>query len=79
MINLSSQIKQKNQLDKMALLIREYRFAIGLTQKELGELSGLNRNTIVRIENSQNISVQNLIKIADALQVDLNQLFAGMT
>lgn len=78
MINLSSQIKQKNQLDKMALLIREYRFAIGLTQKELGELSGLNRNTIVRIENSQNISVQNLIKIADALQVDLNQLFAGM-
>lgn len=79
MIEIIIPPKKENRLYEIGSFIREYRFAIGLTQKQLGELSGLNRNTIVRIENSQNISVQNLIKIADALQVDLNQLFAGMT
>lgn len=52
--------------------IRQARKSIDFTQEQLAELSGLSVNFISRIErtNDQNISINSLYRIANALQVE---------
>lgn len=58
--------------------IRAARTKQKLTQEKLAELSGLSLNFISRLErtNTNNVSVKNLIKIAEALGVSTTQLLS---
>jgi len=44
----------------------------GMTKKELAEKSGISQNTIQNIRNSK-ISFRNMVKIADVLEVSLDE------
>ncbi|GAB3883379.1 helix-turn-helix domain-containing protein [Spirosoma agri] len=59
--------------EKIGLLIRAARKQKGLTQKELGEKLGLAESTVTNYEaGKQNLTLDTLDKIAEALQVKLN-------
>jgi transcriptional regulator with XRE-family HTH domain len=56
--------------------IRDLRKAQGLTQQELGEKADMNYKFIGEIERgNQNPSIKVLLKIADALDIELLELF----
>ncbi|MFD2843436.1 helix-turn-helix domain-containing protein [Paracoccus cavernae] len=49
----------------------------GLTQGDLADMSGLKQSTISKIERGYDgVTLRSLYKIADALEVDLSELFA---
>ena len=59
--------------------VRRYRNEKGLSQEKLGELSGLHRTYISDIERFQrSISLENIQRIADALDVETYRLFLEM-
>ena len=61
---------------KLGLKIRIERQKRKLTQEKLAELSNLNRNFIGMIERGEtNITVKNLENIANALNIDIRELF----
>lgn len=76
-------IMKKEPIDrKMALgdTIRSLRRIRGLTQEELGEKSGLSYKYIGEIERGQvNVSIESLVRIADALGVKINDLLPPET
>ena len=56
--------------------VREYRLAKGISQEKLAELAGLHRTYISDIECfRRSISLDNIQKIADALDIDTYLLF----
>lgn len=60
---------------KLAQRIRELRKEAGLSQEELADLSGLHRTYIGSIERAeQNVSIDNIGKIAKALKIKLSEL-----
>ena len=55
----------------LAKQIRDIRKELGLTQKELGEIVGVSRQVITRIESgTQNVTLETLQKVAVALDYD---------
>ena len=56
--------------------IKELRESKGISQYRLAELTGINRSTINRYENGsiQKISFDNLLKICEALEVDIKNI-----
>lgn len=71
-------MKNKNPwLIKFGENIRNIRLERGLSQEKLAELSGLDRTYIGGIERGErNIAVINIIKIASALKVEIDELFS---
>ena len=69
-------MKGKHQnLVKIGSKIRELRTARGFSQEGIADASGMGRTYMGRVERGeQNISIQNLIQIAFALNVELNEL-----
>jgi transcriptional regulator with XRE-family HTH domain len=64
-------------LGLLAMNLKRLRKARGYTQRQLGKLSGLNRNYISNIERETvNISLANLERLANALECSLYDLFA---
>lgn len=65
------------QYNNIGSNIRTQRHRAGLTQEKLAEYSGLSVNFISKIERTQNqnISVQKLSHIADALGISVSDLF----
>ena len=58
--------------------IRKIRRSKGLTQKQLGELCGINESNIGKYERGeQDPKTQTLCKIAKALSVDVTDLYTG--
>lgn len=56
--------------------VRKYRTNKGLSQEKLAELSGLHRTYIGDIEcYRRSISLKNIQRIADALEIDSYKLF----
>jgi transcriptional regulator with XRE-family HTH domain len=56
--------------------VRELRKSSGLSQEELAFKSGLHRTYISSVElGERNISLVNMKKIADALEINIRQLF----
>lgn len=65
--------KMRNIGDVISVLRKE----IGLTQEELGNRTGLNRTTIVKIENSQRaISLDEAINIAKEFSIDVDTMYS---
>ena len=56
--------------------IKELRENKGISQYKLAELTGINRSTINRYENGsiQKISFDNLLKICEALEIDIKEI-----
>ncbi len=56
--------------------VREYRQALGLSQLQLARMIAVSRQTINMIENAKyNPSLDLCLRLAKALQTDLNRLF----
>lgn len=56
--------------------VKKYRTQLGLSQEKLAELAGLHRTYISALERERrNISIDNIQKIANALQVESYLLF----
>lgn len=56
--------------------IHKYRNIKGISQEKLAEYSGLHRTYIGAVERGErNISIDNIEKIANALDVDITKLF----
>lgn len=56
--------------------VKKYRIALGLSQEALAEKSGLHRTYISDIERFQrSISLENIQRIAEALDVETFKLF----
>lgn len=56
--------------------VRELRNIIGISQEELADLAGLDRTYITSVEcGKRNISIVNIEKLANALNVTLAEFF----
>lgn len=53
----------------IGLYIKELRLNTNLTQQELGENVNIHRNSISRVENGNNITLQTLFILAEYLEV----------
>lgn len=61
---------------KFGKRLRELRKKLGISQEELGFRAGLHRTYIGAIERAeQNVSVDNIHKLAKALKVPVSELF----
>ena len=66
-------------LHKVGLQIRALRICHGLTQADLAEAAGLSVPYISHIERGRKtVSLGSLLRIADALNVNINQLLIDL-
>jgi len=62
--------------DIFARNVKKYRLKLSLTQEVLAERSGLHRTYISAVETKKrSISLDNIQKIANALETDVHKLF----
>jgi transcriptional regulator with XRE-family HTH domain len=66
------------RLQYLSILLRELRLDSGLTQEELSQQINLHRNTIIRAENAQNLTILSLFELADALNISPKELFMDL-
>lgn len=67
---------KKNINELFGQKVRVLRMSKGLSQEELGYQCGLHRTYIGQIERAEkNISLQNINKIANSLDVEIQELF----
>jgi transcriptional regulator with XRE-family HTH domain len=63
----------------LARSIRLRRSALGISQEALADLAGLHRTYVGAVERSErNISIDNIGKLAKALQINPSDLLAGV-
>jgi len=67
----------EDRLQTVQSFLKWYRINSGLSQQELSENSGVHRNTILRYESSipNNLTLLTIYEIADALELNINQIF----
>jgi transcriptional regulator with XRE-family HTH domain len=66
---------KKIDLDKLSLLVSQRRKQKKMTQDELGELTGINRQVIGRIELGKTVpSLSQLQQLLDVLEIDFNSI-----
>ena len=70
----NNSISPEKRLEWMSIYIKELRFNMGMTQQDLAEKSDLPRSTIQRAEGANNINIETLFIIADALRVNPSEL-----
>jgi len=66
-------------LSTLGARVREQRHALGLSQEGLGDVSGLHWTFVGQVERGRrNLSLHNLLRLAEALQVDPADLVRGL-
>lgn len=66
----------ENMLKLVGAKIRELRKVRGLSQEELGEKAGFHFSYVGGLERGErNVSLENLVKVAETLNVDIGELF----
>lgn len=66
-------------LNNLGEKIRESRLKCGITQDKLAEIVDISTNFMSLIENGRNMSVETLVKIANALGVTVDYLLSDST
>lgn len=61
--------KHEKNIELISNFLREIRFSENLTNENVQELTGLNKNTISRVENNYNLTLVTLLELADAYGV----------
>ena len=70
----------EDHLVKLGENIRQMRKAKGLSQEALADMSGLHRTYIGGIERGErNVSIANIVRIAQALNVEASQIVKGIS
>lgn len=65
----------KTTLEKFGQKVREERHKLGLSQEELASRAGVHRTYIGMIERAEkNITLENIEKIAKALEISLEKI-----
>lgn len=60
--------------------VREHRTALGLSQEALAEGTDIHWSYLGQVERGQtNLTLHNILKLAQALNVDPSELVAGLT
>lgn len=68
------------ELREFGRRVRARRMALGLSQEELAERAGLHRTYISSLEQGRrNVAVHNVVRLAEALDLDPADLVAGLT
>jgi len=62
--------------DLISAYLRELRFGEYKTQMEVGEESGLHRNTLLRVENSKNFTILTLFQLADYYNIQPSEILS---
>ena len=66
------------KLRKLGAAIREARVACGLSQEALADAAGIDRSHMGKIERGErNVSVLNVARVSDALNVSIASLMAS--
>lgn len=63
------------RLENISIFLKELRFNTGMTQKELSQEMNLHRNTIIRAENANNLTLISIFELADAHGISVSELF----
>lgn len=63
-------------MTKYAEKIRAYRELTRMSQKRLAEKAGVHFNTLARVERGEGVNVEQLTKIAQAMDMSLSDLVA---
>jgi XRE family aerobic/anaerobic benzoate catabolism transcriptional regulator len=72
--------ERSNVLANLGRRLREARTKRGMSQEVLAALAGLNRNYVNQVEcGRRNVSIVNLLKLADALNVNISTLVHGLS
>jgi transcriptional regulator with XRE-family HTH domain len=70
-------VRAKDSKSRFGLAIKQRRHELGISQEGLAERAGLHRTYIGDIERgARNLSLENIEKIAKALDVSISDLFA---
>jgi transcriptional regulator with XRE-family HTH domain len=60
--------------------VRDFRHSLGVSQEELADRAGLDRTYVSAVERGRrNISLDNICRLAVALEVDAGELLRGLT
>ncbi|HJQ68615.1 MAG TPA: helix-turn-helix transcriptional regulator [Blastocatellia bacterium] len=63
--------------ERLGLAVRKRRHELGISQEGLAERSGLHRTYVADIERGiRNVSIENVEKLAIALEISISTLFA---
>ena len=74
---MTTKNKRESARLRLARNIRAFRHSLGISQEELAELSGLHRTYVGSIERGErNISIDNIERLARALQLDVLDILA---
>jgi transcriptional regulator with XRE-family HTH domain len=67
--------KRPSARQRVAANVRSFRLSLGLSQEELAHRAGVHRTYLGAVERSErNVSIDNIEKIARALEVDVAEL-----
>lgn len=65
--------------ERFGLRVKELRRSLGMSQEKFALLIDMDRTYFASVENGKrNVSLNNISKIADGLQVTLEELFKGV-
>ncbi|MBQ4407956.1 MAG: helix-turn-helix transcriptional regulator [Bacteroidales bacterium] len=71
-------MNENNIVELFGRNVQKYRKARNLSQEKLAELAGVHRTYVGMIERAEkNITICNMKKIADALQIKISDLLEG--
>ena len=65
----------RKKFEYLSTYFRELRINEGMTQRELCQNMNLHRNTVIRAENAENLTLLSVFELADALDISLKELF----
>ena len=78
-LKLGGQVMDKEYLIRFGNQIREYRTGLGLSQEKFALKIGMDRTYYASVESGKrNVSVLNIKKIADGLELSVSDLFQNL-
>jgi transcriptional regulator with XRE-family HTH domain len=67
--------QNSKRLSYLSTYLRELRLNENLTMDELSQQMNLHKNTILRAENSHNLTLISVFKLADEFNIPVHELF----